>query len=326
MSQSPPTEGQGGGPLPEEAPQILGPSTGRAEQLDPPERPRVDEVTAQMGDAPAALPGLPITQVGMSRRGAAGLRALLGEQGAPCEPAGLLETLRRTLQAWCTHHTITFLHGAACPLDSSHDGKEGEGELDEDDDEDEATDEGERRQSGSEPDYETLRRLTQQMELRVQEFYKGTGVLPVEPRGNQQKEPVLPLIDSHAQHVIQKRITVEKLSSCLRNVVGPLHLTMSDISTDLNDLVRTFRFTSTNIVHRVPEWTLMAVVLLHVLSAVSPVVREALEVSTSVDYVKTLLQELGLDEQHLLSLVEVFKPPLHHTDIQQQADMQKVIL
>uniref|UniRef100_A0A3B3CCS9 RNA polymerase II subunit B1 CTD phosphatase RPAP2 homolog n=1 Tax=Oryzias melastigma TaxID=30732 RepID=A0A3B3CCS9_ORYME len=276
---------------------------GQAEQLDSPDRPPVEEVTAQRRDT---APGLPITQVGVSRRGAAGLRALLGGQSAH-----LLETLRRTLQAWCTDHTIKFLHGATCSLASSRD-KEGEEELDEDDDEDEVVltdDLGDGRQRGSEPDYEALLRLTQQMELR--EFYKGTGDLPVEPRGNQNlKEAVLPLIDSHAQHLIQKRITVEKLSSCLRSMVGPLHLTMSDISTDLNDLVRTFRFTSTNIVHRVPEWTLIAVVLLHVLSAVSPVVREALQVSTSVDYVKTLLQELGLEEQHLLSLVELFNPPL----------------
>uniref|UniRef100_H2LK07 RNA polymerase II subunit B1 CTD phosphatase RPAP2 homolog n=1 Tax=Oryzias latipes TaxID=8090 RepID=H2LK07_ORYLA len=122
------------------------------------------------------------------------------------------------------------------------------------------------------------------------------------------KEPVLPLVDSQAQHLIQKRITVEKLSSCLRTIVGPLHLTLSDVSTDLNDLVKTFRFTNTNIVHKSPEWTLIAVVLLHVLSTVSPVVRGALEADSSVDYVKTLLKELGLEEQHLLSLVELNVP------------------
>lgn len=56
------------------------------------------------------------------------------------------------------------------------------------------------------------------------------------------------------------------------------------------------------------------------LSTVSPVVRGALEADSSVDYVKTLLKELGLEEQHLLSLVELFQPP-HHTDSRQQADV-----
>uniref|UniRef100_A0A3Q1G392 RNA polymerase II subunit B1 CTD phosphatase RPAP2 homolog n=1 Tax=Acanthochromis polyacanthus TaxID=80966 RepID=A0A3Q1G392_9TELE len=125
------------------------------------------------------------------------------------------------------------------------------------------------------------------------------------------KDPVLPLIDSQAQHLIQKRITVEKLTSCLRNIVGPLHLTMSDVSTDLNSLVRTFRFTNTNIIHKTPEWTLIAVVLLHLLSEVSPAVREALKRSASVEYLNTLMEELGLQEQDVLNLVQLFKPPKH---------------
>uniref|UniRef100_A0AAQ5ZP51 RNA polymerase II subunit B1 CTD phosphatase RPAP2 homolog n=1 Tax=Amphiprion ocellaris TaxID=80972 RepID=A0AAQ5ZP51_AMPOC len=125
------------------------------------------------------------------------------------------------------------------------------------------------------------------------------------------KDPVLPLIDSQAQHLIQKRITVEKLTSCLRNIVGPLRLTMSDVFTDLNNLVRTFRFTNTNIIHKTPEWTLIAVVLLHLLSEVSPVVREALKRSDSVEYLNTLMAELGLQEQDLLNLVQLFRSPTH---------------
>uniref|UniRef100_A0A3Q2FI20 RNA polymerase II subunit B1 CTD phosphatase RPAP2 homolog n=1 Tax=Cyprinodon variegatus TaxID=28743 RepID=A0A3Q2FI20_CYPVA len=124
------------------------------------------------------------------------------------------------------------------------------------------------------------------------------------------KDPALPLIDSHAQNLIQKRITVERLSSCLRNIVGPVGLTMSDVSTDLNHLVRTFRFTNSNIIHKTPEWTLIAVVLLHLLSDVSPVVQEALKMSASVQYLNTLMEELGLQEQDLLSLVQKHHPRL----------------
>uniref|UniRef100_A0A672Z9L1 RNA polymerase II subunit B1 CTD phosphatase RPAP2 homolog n=1 Tax=Sphaeramia orbicularis TaxID=375764 RepID=A0A672Z9L1_9TELE len=117
------------------------------------------------------------------------------------------------------------------------------------------------------------------------------------------RDPVLPLIDSQAQHLIQKRITVEKLTSCLRNIVGSLRLTMSDISTDLNNLVRTFRFTNTNISHKIPEWTLIAVVLLHLLSEVSPLVREALKMPSSTEYLNTLMEDLGLQEHDLLDLI-----------------------
>uniref|UniRef100_A0A3B4A9X1 RTR1-type domain-containing protein n=1 Tax=Periophthalmus magnuspinnatus TaxID=409849 RepID=A0A3B4A9X1_9GOBI len=122
------------------------------------------------------------------------------------------------------------------------------------------------------------------------------------------KEPILPLVDSKAQHILQKKITVDKLRASLKNIVGPLGLTMSDISTDLNNLVRTFRFTNTNIIHKSPEWSLIAVVLLYLLSEVSPVIRGALEQPSSVQYLSTLMEELGLREEDLLSVVLLFKP------------------
>ncbi|KAI3375126.1 hypothetical protein L3Q82_021640 [Scortum barcoo] len=273
-------------------------------------------------------PGLNITQVGMSKRGAAGLRDLLKNHTAEAKPASirlnLLECLRRTLKEWSTDETLRFLYGAdhslGSPFANVKDEKEEEEELDEDDLDDEVADKdvegvavgAQKRASATVSDYETLKRENRQLQLRVSEFYKGTWVLPedAEECGNEvtvqdqsTKEPVLPLVDSQAQHLIQKRITVEKLTRCLRNIVGPLCLTVSDISTDLNNLVRTFRFTNKNIIHKTPEWTLIAVVLLHLLSEVSPVVRGALEKPASVDYLNTLMKELSLQEQDLLNLV-----------------------
>ncbi|KAL3988270.1 DnaJ-like proiein [Sarotherodon galilaeus] len=270
---------------------------------------------------------LNITQVGMSKRGAAGLRDLL-KNHAEAKPdsvrMNLLECLKNTLKEWCTDETLTFLYGSDHSLGSPYAEvreEEGKEELDEDDLEDEVTadnTEDKKRPSAAAPNYDTLRRETQDLELRVREFYKGTWILPdekEEPNRKQVavqesiKDPVLPLVDSHAQNLIQKRITVEKLSSCLRNIVGPLHLAMSDITTDLNNLVWTFRFTNKNIIHKTPEWTLIAVVLLHLLSEVSPLVQEALETSASVEYLNTLMVELGLQDQDLLNLVQLFKSP-----------------
>ncbi|KAM6989143.1 putative RNA polymerase II subunit B1 CTD phosphatase rpap2 [Tautogolabrus adspersus] len=282
-------------------------------------------------------PGLNITQVGMSKRGAAGLQDLLKNHtaGARAESIrlNLLMCLRRTLQEWSTDDTLKFLYGANHSLGAPFaDVKEKEEvqveeELDEDDVEvtNEATGEVDawvqERPSAAAPDYETLRKETQQLELSVREFYKGTWILPEEGKesssdkvtvqGQSRKDPALPLVDSQAQHLIQKRITVEKLNSCLRNIVGPLCLSMGDVSTDLNNLVRTFRFTNTNIIHKTPEWTLIAVVLLYLLSEVSPVVREALKKPASEDYLNTLMEELGLQEQDLLNLVQMYKTSAH---------------
>ncbi|XP_073347915.1 putative RNA polymerase II subunit B1 CTD phosphatase rpap2 [Pagrus major] len=279
-----------------------------------------------------ALTNLNITQVGMSKRGAAGLRDLLkNHTAAGVKPDSIqlnfLEWLRTTLKEWSTDATLKFLYGAGHSLSSpSADVKEKEEELDEDDLDDEVTNEDaegvdggvQKRVSAAAPDYETLRKESQQLELRVKQFYKGTWIVSEEPQGDEvtvqdqsAKDPVLPLVDSHAQHLIQKRITVEKLTSCLKNIIGPLRLNMSDVSTDLNNLVRTFRFTNTNIIHKSPEWTLIAVMLLHLLSEVSPVVRQALETPASVAYLNTLMEELGLQEQDLLNLVRLFKTQTH---------------
>lgn len=280
-------------------------------------------------------PGLNITQVGMSKRGAAGLRDILKNLTAGAKPTSirlsLLEYLGRTLKEWRTDATLQFLYGECHSLGTpfADDKKEKEEELDEDDLDEEVTNEDaeevdaelQKRAPAAAPDYKTLQKESQQLELRVREFYKGTCVLPEEVeelhghkvtvQDQSLKDPVLPLVDSQAQHLIQKRITVEKLTSCLRNIIGPLRLTMNDISTDLNNLVRTFRFTNTNIIHKGPEWSLIAVVLLYLLSEVSPVVREALEMPASVEYLNTLMEELGLQEQDLQDLAQLFKTSPH---------------
>ncbi|KAG7525902.1 hypothetical protein JOB18_033441 [Solea senegalensis] len=288
--------------------------------------------TCQNSHSTTTATQLNITQVGMSKKGAAGLRDLLKNHTAPPKPesVNLLEGLRRTLKEWRTAETLKFLYGAhhSTGTLSADIKEEEEEELDEDDLEEEVTEEDGaaalsvvlKKPSAVAPDYGILKKETEQLELRVREFYKGTWVLPEEEAPNENKvtsqdqgmkEPVLPLIDSHAQHLIQKRIAVEKLTGCLRTIVGPLHLTMSDVSDNLNTLVRTFRLTNTNIIHKTPEWTLIAVLLLHLLSEVSPVVREALEATTSTEYLNTLMQELDLKEDDLLNLIQAFKNPSH---------------
>ncbi|CAL8324888.1 unnamed protein product [Arctogadus glacialis] len=290
---------------------------------------------------PCPTPGLDVTQVGMSKRGAAGLRELLLLHHGPAQPnslrENLLESLRRTLNEWRTDGTRVFLYGpdpapAAGSEEEKDEGLGGE-ELDEDDLEEDVVvvvagrmEDGGRglraRPSAPAPDYDTLQQETREQELRVQEFYQGSCVLPGDaerPAGHPQataqgrdtKDPILPLVDSQAQTLIQKRITVDQLTRSLRNIVGPLGLTMTDVSTHLNNLVRTFSFTNTNIIHRPPEWTLIAVVLLHLLAEVSAAVQGALEGPGSVQYVNKLLRELSLQRPDLLTLLQLFRTLAH---------------
>lgn len=131
---------------------------------------------------------LKITQVGVSKRGAAGLQDLLIKHSGATPKflqQNLLMCLRGTLKDWCTESTLDLLYGPEhqpelAPFNDA--GEEIEEELDEDDLDDEDAGgiaAGGLRKAPS-PDYETLRKSTQKLELRVREFYKGTWILPDE--------------------------------------------------------------------------------------------------------------------------------------------------
>lgn len=134
------------------------------------------------------LTSLKITQVGVSKKGAAGLQDLLKKQsGAEFLHQNLLMCLRSTLKDWCTESTLDLLYDADHPPGSTSftdAGGEQEEELDEDDLDDEGAEgidaAGPRKAPSSVPDFETLRKNTQELELRVREFYKGTWTLPDE--------------------------------------------------------------------------------------------------------------------------------------------------
>ncbi|XP_041126458.1 putative RNA polymerase II subunit B1 CTD phosphatase rpap2 [Polyodon spathula] len=119
--------------------------------------------------------------------------------------------------------------------------------------------------------------------------------------------PPLPLVDSNAQHLIQKRIVIDKLNRSLKDILGPLQLALCDVSTDLNNLIRTFRFTSSNIIHKNPEWTLISVVLLSMLTAVSPLLQESLKSPTSIEFISTFMKTFNLKDKDFESLVRIIK-------------------
>ncbi|MBN3298620.1 putative RNA polymerase II subunit B1 CTD phosphatase rpap2 [Amia ocellicauda] len=292
---------------------------------------RTDPERETKNDTPEDLN---ITCIGVSKKGAEGLKGLLAKHRLDREAPpsvvrrSLLETLSRTLSEWKTQETLRFLYGPDYkPTDSAEALAQPEEELDEDDLEEW---EGELAVGGSGPasrgarpsaplpDYQVLKKETELLTSRVLEFFRGQYVLLEEAEQNpglqtessvmdSSKDPALPLVDSTAQHLIQKRIVVEQLNRSLNIIIGPLRLAMCDISTDLNNLVRTFRFTNSNIIHKGPEWTLIAVVLLSVLTGISPVLQASLESPTSIAYISALMKELRLTDHDLQSLVQVFQ-------------------
>uniref|UniRef100_A0A8C6YVM9 RNA polymerase II subunit B1 CTD phosphatase RPAP2 homolog n=1 Tax=Nothoprocta perdicaria TaxID=30464 RepID=A0A8C6YVM9_NOTPE len=241
----------------------------------------------------------------------------------------LLEVIKQTLLEWRTEETLKFLYGSNyASLYSSERtsaaNQENE-ELDEDDLDE--PDDLNVAAGGSEnslnqslpfrgrggikplPSYEKLKEETEFLELRVKEFYKGKCVLAEEAvtQDDEQEDPTFPLVDSNAQMQIRKRIVLEKLKRALPAVLGPLQITLGDIYTELKNLVKTFRLTNRNIIHKMPEWTLIAIVLLSALSHIIPVFRNTEKNPVYTQFLSTLLEELHFKNEDLESLTRIFR-------------------
>ncbi|XP_041343601.1 putative RNA polymerase II subunit B1 CTD phosphatase RPAP2 [Pyrgilauda ruficollis] len=252
----------------------------------------------------------------------------------------LLEELRQTLMEWRTEETFQFLYGpnytslgsSECVASVSQETEE----LDEDDldtaDDLSTVAVGESGNSlnyslpftGSGgivqpvPSYEELKEETEFLELRVREFYQGRCVLaeearvqagehPSKDKDGQQEDLTFPLVDSKAQMQIRKRIVLEKLRKAFSAVLGPLHIASGDVYTELKNLVRTFRLTNRNIIHRMPEWTLIAIVLLSVLSETTLLFKDTQASPMYSQFLTTLLKELHFKNEDLESLTGIFR-------------------
>ncbi|KFM02492.1 Putative RNA polymerase II subunit B1 CTD phosphatase RPAP2, partial [Aptenodytes forsteri] len=291
--------------------------------------------------------GSQIVFLGVSKRGAEHLKRTLAnskehkktELRDPVNSKGsLLEVLKQTLMEWRTEETLKFLYGpnytSSCSSECISSANQENEELDEDDldaaDDLNTVAVGESENSLNYslpftslggivkpvPSYEKLKEETEFLELRVKEFYKGKCILAEEAVTHAQAEEHLskdkedltfPLVDSNAQMQIRKRIVLEKLKKALPAVLGPLQITLGDVYTELKNLVKTFRLTNRNIIHKMPEWTLIAIVLLSVLSQIIPLFKNTQTSPMYTQFLTTLLEELHFRNEDLESLTRIFR-------------------
>ncbi|XP_070448764.1 putative RNA polymerase II subunit B1 CTD phosphatase RPAP2 isoform X1 [Equus przewalskii] len=245
--------------------------------------------------------------------------------------ANLVKVLKETLIEWKTEETLRFLYGpnyaSVCQKPCSAPLVKEE-ELDEDDinpDPDSRSSALQESQNSLDeslpfrasdtaikplPSYENLKKETETLNLRIREFYRGRYVLNEETTKSQDSEehdPSFPLIDSSSQNQIRKRIVLEKLSKVLPGLLGPLEITLGDIYTQLKNLVRTFRLTNRNIIHKPAEWTLIAMVLLSLLTPILGIQKHFQENVVFTQFIATLLEELHLKNEDLESLTVIFR-------------------
>ncbi|KAJ7332507.1 hypothetical protein JRQ81_014687 [Phrynocephalus forsythii] len=268
-----------------------------------------------------------------------------GPRDALAAKTSLLEGLRQTFAEWRTEETLKLLYGYGssrthAPQQTSPPSCEKE-DLDEDD-----LDNAELQAAAAAaafekgsldcldpslpfkgsslatkplPRYEKMKQEMSQMELKVREFYQGKYTLADDlaiqpgkekhPGSTENKPwvPVFPLVDSSAQQQIRTRIVLEKLQKVLPVVLGPLRIPLGEVYSEIKNLVKTFRLTNTNIIHKTPVWTLIALVLLSVLSENIPVFATCQQNRGYTQFLATLLEELHFKHTDFESLTSIFR-------------------
>lgn len=115
------------------------------------------------------------------------------------------------------------------------------------------------------PNYESLKKDTQEFTRRVQDFFAAGKVIK-EKKPDTQGTVYLPSVDTYDQMLIRQRIVMEQLNKVIPDLLPPLKLTIQDVFAEMKELVMTFRLTSSNIVFKPVEWSLVGLILLKLLS------------------------------------------------------------
>lgn len=143
--------------------------------------------------------------------------------------------------------------------------------------------------------------------IRVREYFKGNLNIPIgdlEKQDNQKEtesfvgdncsgDPILPLVDHHAQMTLRRRIVTENLNKCYEKIIHPLDLSIREIFAETRDLVKTFNLCSHNVTMLPSQWMIMSVVLLKVLSRKMPKLKSGLGTLKAQHYVDMLLNGEG---------------------------------
>ncbi|KAM4721585.1 putative RNA polymerase II subunit B1 CTD phosphatase RPAP2 [Rhinophrynus dorsalis] len=285
---------------------------------------------------------LGVTQRAVSKRGAEQLRKILGNSShyqsalkhhiLPAAAKGsMLDVLTHTLNEWKTEETLNYLFGSNWSSEVSDQVED----LDEDDLSVEANDlentseipradhttslneslpfHGPYNTAKPVTDYSKLKEETEYLQIKVQEFFKGHYILPEEVEHEQKGgkattswAPALPLVDSCSQQQIRKRIVLEKLKKVLPAILLPLQITYSDVSKELHNMVKTFRFTNKNITHTIPEWSVIAIVLLSALLPTMPLYKDSQQNPVYTQFISKLLEELHFQNEDLENLKHIF--------------------
>lgn len=162
------------------------------------------------------------------------------------------------------------------------------------------------------PDYSILQEESKKMQIKVRAFFAGETEIPdinttvdqpIEDQPEDNLLTQLPLVDKNAQNALRRRIVFEHLSKVLPDILKSLGLLSLSISSDVRLLVNTFKLKANNIMFKPIQWTLIAIIVIKLLSLRDKRLEYLLEQPTAYQHLQLLLLSFKQDGGYLDRLI-----------------------
>ncbi|XP_063633433.1 putative RNA polymerase II subunit B1 CTD phosphatase RPAP2 [Cydia splendana] len=159
------------------------------------------------------------------------------------------------------------------------------------------------------PDYSILQEESKRMQLKVKAYLEGKTEIP-EPLSTETNDTSedsnvtqLPLVDKNAQNALRRKIVCQHLNKVLPDLLRSLGLSTFSVSAELKLLVNTFKLSANNIMFKPIQWTLIAIIVLKLLSLRDKRLEYHLEQQTAFQHMQLLLLSYKQDGGYVDRLI-----------------------
>ncbi|XP_064460685.1 putative RNA polymerase II subunit B1 CTD phosphatase RPAP2 isoform X2 [Ornithodoros turicata] len=117
------------------------------------------------------------------------------------------------------------------------------------------------------------------------------------------KDPILPVVDSHAQNLLRCRILLDRIQKVLPDILDLIDVELAQVSSDLRDLVSSFRLTAENVIFKMQACKVIALCLVLMLSKQNEALQTALQDRRQRSLLEPFLDDIGItltDAEHLV--------------------------
>lgn len=160
------------------------------------------------------------------------------------------------------------------------------------------------------PNYSVLQEESKKMELKVNYFLAGRTDLPdicikenPNPTTEDDEKVQLPLVDKNAQNALRRKIVCEHLNKVLPDLLRSLGLLTLSVSSDVRLIVNTFKLKANNIMFKPIQWTLIAIIIIKLLSLRDRRLEYLLEQPLGYEHMQLLLLSYKQDGGYLERLI-----------------------